>query len=176
GHVIHGSSVSRGPGYTIRRALIVSQFFISQFFIISTLVIYAQFRHMQQRDLGFVQEAIVNIPIPATDESDSTTGQTDKRTLKAELMRIPGVEAASLSRTAPAANSVLSTSINLSGSDELINTQIKEADGDYIALFGLEILAGTGLADLDTVSGVVVNESLAKSAGFEDYSDFVGQE
>lgn len=176
GHVIHGSSVSRGSGYTIRRTLIVSQFFISQFFIISTLVIYAQFRHMQQRDLGFVQEAIVNIPIPAIDDFDSTMGQTDKRTLKAELMRIPGVEAASLSRTAPASNSVLSTSINLSGSDELINTQIKEADGDYIALFGLEILAGSGLADLDTVSGVVVNESLAKSAGFEDYSDFVGQE
>ncbi|OOG77868.1 ABC transporter permease [Algoriphagus sp. A40] len=176
GHVIHGSSVSRGSGYTIRRTLIVSQFFISQFFIISTLVIYAQFRHMQQRDLGFVQEAIVNIPIPAIDESDSMMGQTSKRTLKAELMRIPGVEAASLSRTAPAANSVISTSINLSGSDELINTQIKEADGDYIDLFGLEILAGAGLADLDTVSGVVVNESLAKSAGFEDYSEFVGQE
>lgn len=176
GHVISGSATSRGSGYTVRRALIVSQFFISQFFIISTLVIYGQFRHMQQRDLGFVQEAIVNMPIPDVRESDSTTGQTSKRTLKAELMRIPGVEAASLSRTAPAANSVLSTSINISGSDELIDTQIKEADGDYIALFGLEILAGRGLADLDTVGGVVVNESLAKSAGFQDYSDLVGQE
>ncbi|GAB3222346.1 ABC transporter permease [Algoriphagus aestuariicola] len=177
GHVIHGNTSTKGSGYTIRRTLIVSQFFISQFFIISTLVIYAQFRYMQKKDMGFVQDAIVNIPIPASAaQSDAPQDKSKKRTLKSELMRIPGVESASLSSTPPAANSVLSTSISLSGSDEPIATQIKEADGDYIALFGLEILAGTGLADLDTLNSIVVNESLAKSAGFQDYSDFVGQE
>ncbi|HSF54943.1 MAG TPA: FtsX-like permease family protein [Algoriphagus sp.] len=176
GHVIHGSTATRGSGYTIRRTLIGSQFFISQFFIISTLVLFAQFRHMQKKDMGFVQDAIVNIPIPPAEVSNSLQEKSKKRALKSELMRIPGVETASLSSTPPAANSVLSTSFNLSGSEEAIDTQIKEADGDYILLFGLEILAGTGLADLDTVSGVVVNESLAKAAGYQDYSDFIGQE
>ncbi|GAA0878277.1 ABC transporter permease [Algoriphagus jejuensis] len=176
GHVIHGNSATRGSGFTVRRVLIVSQFFISQFFIISTLVIFAQFKHMQKRDMGFVKEAIVNIPVPGTAQSDSTLEKSKKRTLKSELMRIPGVEMASLSSSPPASNGVLSTSFSLTGSEEPINTQIKEADGDYIALFGLEILAGTGLADLDTLNGVVVNESLAKAAGFTEYSEFIGQE
>lgn len=176
GHIISGPSKQSSSGFTLRRSLIVAQFFISQFFIIATLVIYSQFQYMQRRDMGFVKDAIINMPIPVQESNDSVRSQSTMRTLKSEMLRISGVEEASLNNAPPAANNVLGTSFTLPGSDEPINTQIKEVDGNYLDLFGLELLAGSGLTDLDTMSGFVVNEALAKAAGFTDYNALVGIE
>jgi ABC-type antimicrobial peptide transport system permease subunit len=176
GHVISGSSRQSNSGFTLRRSLIVAQFSISQFFIITTLVIYSQLQHMQRRDMGFVKDAIVSIPIPVQEQSDNIQSQSTMRTLKSELLRSSGVEMASLNNTPPASNSVTGTSVTLAGSVEPINIQIKEVDGNYIDLFELELLAGSNLSDLDTMSGLVVNEALARAAGFDNYKDLVGNE
>lgn len=176
GHIISGPSKQLNSGFTLRRSLIVAQFFISQFFIIATLVIYNQFQYMQRRDMGFVKDAIINMPIPVQENNDTIRSQSTMRTLKSEMLRISGVEQVSLNNTPPAANSVLGTSFTLAGSDEPINTQLKEVDGDYLDLFGIELLAGTGLSDLDTMSGFVVNEALARAAGFTEYNALVGSE
>lgn len=176
GHLISGPSKQSYSGFTLRKSLIVAQFFISQFFIIATLVIYNQFQHMQRRDMGFVKDAIISMPIPVQERNDTIQSQSRMRTLKSEMLRISGVEEASLNSTPPASSRVTSTGFTMVGSIEPLNTQLKEVDGDYIDLFGLELLAGTGLSDADTMSGFVVNETLAKSAGFTDYNDLIGNE
>ncbi|MDR7129974.1 ABC-type antimicrobial peptide transport system permease subunit [Algoriphagus sp. 4150] len=176
GHIISGPSKQSYSGFTLRKSLIVAQFFISQFFIIATLVIYNQFQHMQRRDLGFVKDAIINVPIPVQERNETIQSHSSMRALKSEMLRISGVEKVSLNNTPPAANSVVGTSFTLAGSEEPINTQLKEIDGDYIDVFGLELLAGNGLSDLDTMSGFVVNEALAHAAGFSDYNELIGRE
>ncbi|MEB2776622.1 FtsX-like permease family protein [Algoriphagus sp. D3-2-R+10] len=176
GKVYSSNSFEKKSGFSVRSSLVVVQFFISQFFIIATLVMYSQFSYMQNKDIGFQKEAIVTLPIPVNEQTDTIQNESVMRTLKAELQRLPGISMVSLNNAPPSSNSVLGTSFSIPGKDEPISTQIKEVDGDYIALFELELLAGTGLSDLDTMSGFVVNETLAKQAGFEDYNDLVGEQ
>ena len=51
-------------GFNLRRALVVTQFIISQFFIIGTLVVVAQMKYFQNKDLGFRKDAMIILPIP----------------------------------------------------------------------------------------------------------------
>lgn len=176
GKVYSSNSSERKTGFSVRSSLVVVQFFISQFFIIATLAMYSQFQYMQNIDLGFQKDAIVTLPIPVNEQVDTIQNQSVMRTLKGELQRLSGISMVSLNNAPPSSNGVLGTSFTLPGSDEPISTQIKEVDGDYIDLFELELLAGTGLSDMDTMSGFVVNETLAKAVGYEDYSDLVGEQ
>jgi ABC-type antimicrobial peptide transport system permease subunit len=53
---------------------------------------------------------------------------------------------------------------------------MKQVDGNYLSLFGLELVAGQNIQDLDTAVGFLVNEKLAHTAGFEDAGEIVGKE
>ncbi len=158
-------------GYMLRRSLIVLQFFISQFFIIGTLVLSKQLNFLQQQDVGFKKEAIIVVPIPA---SEKTSGSNKMRTLKNELLRLPRVEKASLNYAPPSFRAVKSSSLSVNG--ELMDVQVKEVDGDYIDLYSIEVIAGAKLGDVDTVNAVVVNEKFVQQAGFKSNTEIVGKE
>jgi hypothetical protein len=149
---------NHSSGYTMRRALVVLQFFISQFFIIGTIVLTQQMDYIQRQDVGFAKEAIIIIPIPVHEEPIRQDGSSKMRTLKNELLRLSGVEKASLNYAPPSFNAVVSMSFNMVGSADEYNTQVKSVDGDYLELFNIRLLEGQTLADLDTVTNLVVNE------------------
>lgn len=160
-------------GYVFRRGLVVVQFFISQFLIIGTIILTKQLNYLQKQDMGFDKEAIVVVPIPVSkNPSDAYEGK--RRSLKNEMLRLPGVEKASLNYSPPSSRTVKSSSFSIDG--EEMQTQVKEVDGDYIDLFGVEVLAGEKLADTDTVTNVVVNEKLVKQAGFARNEEILGKE
>jgi len=161
-------------GYHLRRALVVTQFFISQFLIIGTVVLVKQMDFFEKKDLGFNREAIVNIPIPVQEEPGETAG-SKMRTLKTELLRIAGVEKATLNNSAPSSSSVSATNFRIDGTEENYGTQVKQVDGDYIPLYDLKLLAGKNVADLDTATGFIVNDKLAKLTGHNNVQDIVGK-
>jgi ABC-type antimicrobial peptide transport system permease subunit len=55
-------------------------------------------------------------------------------------------------------------------------TQIKQVDSDYLKVFGIELTAGLNFIDSDTINALIVNESLAKIAGFDNAAEIVGKE
>jgi putative ABC transport system permease protein len=160
-------------GYTLRRGLVVMQFFISQFFIIGTIILTKQLNYFQKQDMGFHKDAIVVVPIPISVDSTDRNG-TKMRSLKNEMLRLPGVEKASLNFSPPSARSVKSSGFNIDG--EEMSTQVKEVDGDYIDLFGVDVLAGEKLPDADSVTRVVVNEKFVQQAGFKSNEEILGKE
>lgn len=169
-------SNKNSSGYNLRRALVVLQFCISQLFIIGTIVVINQMNFFQSKELGFRRDAIITVPIP--EEENPRDGGTSKmRTLRDELARSAGVEMASLSSTPPSSGNVSSTGFIFEGeSDEnRREVQIKTVDGNYIDLYDLKLIAGTGLQDLDSANGFVVNERLTKVAGMENPADIVGK-
>jgi putative ABC transport system permease protein len=168
-----GTDVS--SGYALRRGLVVFQFFISQLFIFGTIAMSKQMNFMQHRDLGFSKDAIITLPIPVQ-EAGAGRAAGKMRTLKDELLRYAGIAQASLNYAPPTAPSVISTSARVADQENEIGVQLKQIDGDYINLFGIELTAGGNLADRDTLSGFVVNESLAKLAGFDDAGRIVGED
>lgn len=162
-------------GFALRRGLVVLQFFISQFFIIGTIVITRQMDFMQNQDMGFSKDAIITIPIPANPDK-AENNQMHKRTLKNEVLRLPGVESASLNYSPPSFKAVLSSSFSMADSTDEFSTQVKQVDGDYIGLYEFDLIAGEPLDDIDSLKNVVVNEKLATMVGFENSRDILGKE
>lgn len=167
-------AIRQTSGFNLRRSLVVLQFVISQLLIIGTVVLISQMNYLRNKELGFRQDAIINIPIPIG-EQPSTDGVSKMRTLRNELLTIPGVEAASLSNSAPSSGSVSSTDFTIEGDEKHFGTQVKVVDGNYIDLYGLQLLAGKGLADGDTAQSFVVNERLTQVVGLANPEDIIGK-
>lgn len=163
-------------GYQLRKALVVTQFFISQFLIIGTVVLLQQLNYFQNKELGFARDAIVNVPIPEEESPTAADGTSKMRTLKNELLRLAGVQGASLCNSAPSSGRVSGTDFTVSGNDEHFGTQVKLIDGDYTSLFNLKFVAGQNIADLDTATGFLVNEKLTQITGHANPADILGKE
>lgn len=87
--VLRGSFISGGKGGTLlRRSLVTFQFVISIFLIISTIVVFRQIEHAQNRPLGYDAENLIEIP---------ARGDMTKKfdVLRDELTQIPGVKSVS---------------------------------------------------------------------------------
>jgi putative ABC transport system permease protein len=167
-------------GYFFRKGLVVFQFSISQILIIGTTVLIAQMRFTQNKDLGFKKDAIVNIVIPENEAPAylDTLGHGSKmRTLATEVSRLAGVEKVSLCSATPSSGNVSNSDFIFKGEseDKRKDAQIKLVDGNYVELYELQLVAGQSLPDLDTATGVLVNEKLVDVAGFNSPQDVVGK-
>ncbi|MFZ2907484.1 MAG: ABC transporter permease [Cyclobacteriaceae bacterium] len=171
------AGVRSSSGYRLRQGLVVLQFVISQFFIIGTIVIIAQTNYFRNKELGFRQDAIINIPIPEQESPATDSTVSKMRTLKNEIDRLSGVELSSLCYTPPASGRVSGTGFIMEGEtdDQAKDTQVKPADGNYINLFNLKLIAGTNLMDGDTAVSFVVNRKFTEVAGFTNPADIVGK-
>lgn len=177
--VMKTSSGNSAGGFFMRRVLVVFQFFISQILIIGTVVIINQMSYIKAKDVGYNKDAIIVMSIPEQEnvKANQESKSSKMRALKNEVMRLGGVEHASLSNTPPSSGSVNGTDFILEGegNEQRKGTQIKTVDGDYIPLFGLKLLAGRNLNDYDTATEFVVNRQFAKIAGFDNPQDLVGK-
>jgi len=171
-------AATRGTsGYTLRRSLVVLQFCISQFFIIGTIVIISQMNYFRTKDLGFNKEAILVAALPYMEDDVQRQQAVQKnRTLRDVMMRVPGVEMASLANTPPSSSSTSNTNFSIAGVEGDFRTQIKQVDGNYVGLFQMPLVAGKNLDDYDTARGYLVNEKLAHIAGFKDPKEIIGRE
>ncbi|MBT1709476.1 ABC transporter permease [Fulvivirgaceae bacterium PWU5] len=158
--------------FALRRTLVVVQFCISQLFIIGTIIIIRQMDFYQKKDLGFVHDAIINVPIPESE--DAGKGFSKMRTLRDELARVPGVVLASLASAPPSSGNVQGTSLKMDGADKNFEIELKQIDGNYIDLYKLTLLGGQNIQDADTARGFIVNEKTARLAGFNNPTDMVG--
>jgi len=165
----------QSSGYLLRKGLVVLQFFISQFLIIGTIVLISQMDYYKNKDLGFKKDAILTIPIPENERFGNKDGTSKMKTLREELSVISGVEMASLSSRPPSSGSVSSTDFQIEGREEHFGTQVKLVDGNYLNIYGIELVAGANLLDLDTAQGFIVNEKLAATIGSKNPQELIGK-
>ncbi|GAB2518717.1 ABC transporter permease [Spirosoma aerophilum] len=158
-------------GVSVRRGLIVTQFFITQLFIIGVVVMMAQVRHMQQADLGFQKEAVLTVPIPP--------GSLLKQdVVRARLGQIAGVEAISLGAEPPAAYRRLPVpfTFDTHTKPEKFPTVVKVGDKNYVSLYGIRLLAGRSFRTNDTTnSEALVNETMVRELGLRSPNDILGK-
>ncbi len=162
---------SEKPGKLgIRKVLSASQFVISLFFVITSLLVYHQFRHYLNFEYGFDSANLINIPLQGN----------DYQRLRNELSAVPEVSAVSASAYVPAtAMSLGSTRVRKAEnepSDADPSFERMSVDTGFISNFGLRIIAGRNLHDEGTSNpDIVVNEAAAQALGFAYSSDIVGQ-
>jgi ABC-type antimicrobial peptide transport system permease subunit len=157
-------------GFSLRKGLVVGQFAISQLLIIGTLVITNQLRYSQQADMGFQKEAVVIVPVPDNQH-------TKINTLANELDRLPGVETATFFDTPPASDAIGSSNIHFDTrpEPEKFSISIKAADDQYVAMFGIPLIAGRNLLPSDTIREYLLNETAIKALGLKTSDDAVGK-
>ena len=162
--------------YMLRRALVVLQFFISQLLIIVTIVIIAQMDYSGKKDLGFTKDAILFASVPEREiPGVSNSANSKMRTLREEMLRVPGVISASLASAPPSSGNVSGSNFSVDGIAGEFGTQIKQIDGNYVDVYELQLAAGRNLPDLDTALGFLVNEKLAYTVGLKSPEEIVGR-
>ncbi|AUD00620.1 permease prefix domain 2-containing transporter [Spirosoma pollinicola] len=169
-----GYAVTEGSNrLTLRKSLIVFQFFIAQLFIVGSFIVNQQLNYSLQADLGFVRDAVVTASTPW--KPDETNRANRRFALKQELQKLPGISAVSLGDQ-PASSGYSSNVHQYVGKKGKVELNIfrKHVDTDFIPFYKLPLLAGRNLQPSDTVREYVLNETAVKAFGFERPQDAIG--
>jgi len=159
-------------GISLRRGLVVTQFAISQVLIVGTIVAISQMNFVRNADLGFNKNAVFVV------NSNWDSVQISRQdALKQQLLKLPGVEMVSFSSDVPSSDNNWSTNFAFNHKpDEKFNVFLKFADADYFKTFGLQFDAGHGYEASDTITDVVINETLVKKLGLKNASNAIGKQ
>jgi len=151
----------------LRNFLVGFQFFISIFLIIATIVIYRQLHFIQTKNLGFSKDQVLMI-------DGAYVLKNNLKPFKDEVLQLPGVSSGSVSGFLPVtstnrSDNTFSTS-QIMDAKNGFDMQTWAVDYDYIKTLGMQIVKGRNFSkDFGSDStAVVINESLAKSIGFDD--------
>jgi putative ABC transport system permease protein len=152
----------------LRKVLSVSQFVISLFFIITSILIFNQFRHFLEFDYGFASKDLLNIELQGANYQKVAN----------EMNTVPGVTLISGCDIIPAAGGNNGVEVKKTNSEEnYTSSGILQTDENFISNLGLKLLAGKNLPPADPSSNrfIVVNESMVKQLGFKYPAEIVGQ-
>nr|WKN37790.1 ABC transporter permease [Tunicatimonas sp. TK19036] len=156
---------------TVRRILVVFQFFAAQLFIVSVLVVGQQLQYLLEAPLGFNRQAILTLNFP---DDDPQKQQRFKQTLQNHT----GVEALSLSGHTAISQSRMATLIGYDGkskegSEDFAYYQF--ADADYFTTHQMTFLAGGTYPPSDSGSGFVANEAFVREVGATSPEEVIGK-
>ncbi len=159
-------------GISLRRGLVVTQFAISQVLVIGTLVAVTQMNFVRHADLGFDKTAVFVLSTNA-----DSVARTRQPAFKQDLLRLPGVQSLSLCSDVPSSDNNWGTNFAFDHRpDETFNLYLKWGDEDYLRTFGLQLVAGRNYPPGDTITGVVVNETLVRKLGLKSPQEAIGRE
>ena len=168
--VLKGSFSTGSSGVLLRKGLVITQFTISITLIIGTIIVYNQMHFMQKQELGFDKEQTLIL------KANVSPAQTE---LKHALDNLAGVNSTSLGGSVPGMvhNTAYSEIENKNGDLHVANIPLYFVDFDYIAQFGLKIIAGRGFSRefaTDSTQAMVVNQETVKLLGYSDPEDALG--
>lgn len=168
--VLKGKFFPGGKSPWLRITLVIFQFAISVFLIVAVWIVNDQIRFMQNVNKGINSDNILVY-------RNITPGlKTSYASVKQELLMLPQVSNVVASNGIPGH---VSYALALRGKEQSPDADISafcfEPDGDYLGLFGIQLIRGRWLEDKVQTSDFefVINETAAKRLGFENP---VGQE
>ena len=147
----------------LRSFLVVFQFAISIFLIIGTLVIYNQLRYIQNKDIGYNRDQVLNVY--------NVSALRDKaRILKQEVKQLAGVRNATLTGYTPVNgwrnNGTVFKDHSMNAQQGTL-TQLWDVDQDYIPTLGMKLVSGRNFSEKMATdsTAMIVNESAARLLG-----------
>lgn len=161
-------SIPQAKGkWGIQKFLNVSQFVVSLVFIVTSMVIYNQFKHYTEFEYGFNSENIINIPLQSNDYA----------TLMREFNTIPGVTGISACDYMPASGVTNSINVvDLAEEMEPIRLMHLNVNQFFLENLDLTIISGEGLSDSKEAGKyIVINESAVEKLGYESPDEAIGK-
>ena len=178
--VLKGTFRNSGSARMIQQGLVVFQFTITIVLIIATVIIQKQLHYLQNRDLGYNRDQVVQLRIDWDMPLDKVT------TIKGQLQKNPNV--VHVSRAANSPVNIMSgyTMRSMSmAEDQAISVNANPIDEDFLAVCGLTLVAGTNILEQDMQAAsnadwekneyhFILNETAAKRLGWTP-EEAVGQ-
>ncbi|WP_224998678.1 ABC transporter permease [Cesiribacter sp. SM1] len=156
---------------TLRQGLIVMQFVIAQVLIIGTLVVSSQLDYFRNLPLGYNQEALITVPLPANTQEQAIYP------LRTQLEQLSGVKNVSFGFTPPSNDGGWFGTYNFEGSglkDDIV-CQMMPIDANYLETYGLTLLAGRNLRQVGDTAAVLVNEALLRTMHIDNPEKAIGR-
>ncbi|HYC27764.1 MAG TPA: ABC transporter permease [Chitinophagaceae bacterium] len=156
-----------------RKALVVFQFTTSIALIICTLIIAKQMHYSSTKSLGFNKNAVVEVSLPLPDS-------TRIEAFRSLVQNQTGVQEMSFCLGAPISDNGISTTMQAPGLPENGNYEVKilACDKNYLETYGIKLIAGRWFfagEEKNLGSGLVVNETMAKTLGYKNAADAIGK-
>ncbi len=171
------SSTSSSSGSTgLRKGLVVFQFGMSILLVICTLVVYQQLRFTETKNMGFVRDHIVSLPIFVHDFKKEPNPQmrlsARHQMVKQVFLEHPNILSASALRYDITGYSGRLRRIWPDGDQTKERTiRINEVDDSFFKTFEIPVLRGRAFsADVasDTSQAIILNETAVRLLGWED--------
>ena len=141
--VLKGAFKNTSGGQGLRQSLIVFQFVISVFLIVATFIMERQLSYIQNRDLGFDREHVIQLPMDGSLMNKIPY-------VKTEFRRNPDVLDVSICRSSPVSiYGGYNMRNTLMPSDRQLAVYGDPVDEDFITTTGLRIVAGKGISHQD---------------------------
>jgi putative ABC transport system permease protein len=162
--------IAQKPRSTLRRGLIVFQFVVSLVFIIGSIVIGKQIRYMRITDKGFNTDAVITLNHYGPPPQDKL------RVLAEQLKTMPGVEKVLLQSHPPMGFVQMTSSFfHVEKDTAQVEATIEIGNDEFIPFYQLRLVAGWNMLHSDSAHEVVINETMARTLGFQTPQQAVGQ-
>ncbi|HEY0742332.1 MAG TPA: ABC transporter permease [Chryseosolibacter sp.] len=151
-------------GMLFRKTLVVVQFSFSVILIIGTIVIYSQLMFLQEKNLGFDQDNLIDLHL-------KNDVRKYARLMKGDLLNESSVVNATITTSNMVENTSSTTGSSWEGQTEGDNFLLTHmnVDPDFIAATGMKLIAGRNFDPKiasDSISAYILNETAVKRMGY----------
>ncbi|HMV08516.1 MAG TPA: ABC transporter permease [Cyclobacteriaceae bacterium] len=181
--VLKGVFSKSTKGVFVRKALVVFQFSISLMLIAATLILFQQWKFMQEKDLGMNAGQL--LVIRGAEVNRDNTFRDRSAAFEGEINQTSFIQRFCRSGNVPGDGFNFSTSgitrLNPVPGDEKIGYNIITIDDRYLGTYEIELAAGQNFTpemcgkSWNDIEYVIVNERAAGSLGFSTPEDAIGQ-
>jgi putative ABC transport system permease protein len=165
--VLKGKVRSGFRNSALRNVLVVFQFIISIGLIFGSLVVYRQLGYMQEKNLGFDKENVVNL-------LHTFTLKTNAQAFKNELAANPAFKGSSFANNLPP-NITWTSAFRKGGSEQDFLLSVYQVDCDQLSTMGYSMAEGRFFSrefKSDTAA-IILNETAYKQMAFKNLDEAV---
>lgn len=164
--VLKGVWRNTSKGIFLRKAITFVQFGVAGALIMGTVVIYRQMNFIQQQDIGFNKNQLVNIDLPR-----DSVYRGEVRAFQQALRQRPEVHGITIGNgMKPDDYSIATTFAEKGGGKREFMCNYYAIDPQFLEVFGIPLVAGRNLsADMptDKQEAFLVNETFVKNMGWK---------
>jgi putative ABC transport system permease protein len=171
--VLKGKGRNTLSAARLRRALVVFQFALSIMLIVGSMVIWRQMQYLRDKDLGFVKDHQLVIPLR------TSQAQGHYEALKQASLRNTGIVSASAASSYPGIFTPGDQNFFREGRtvEQSVNVKMNHVNFDFLETMGFHLLAGRFFSPrfpADTAQRLVLNEEAVSRLGYTP-QNIVGQ-
>jgi putative ABC transport system permease protein len=172
--VLKGKFSNSLAAVSFRKVLVVFQFIISGALIVASITISNQMRYLRTKDLGFVKDQQIIIPLR------TTTSKSIYPSFKNELVQNPSISSVGASIYYPGITNVTDWLLYKEGtsSDNTKTVFINKVDESYLQTLGIKPVAGRLFSKefpADTSNRIILNEQAIDQFDFASAEDAIGK-